>query len=66
MFLGNLLRTGYMLMKLFYFSDVHSGERLPEVELISLVEEQIPKYKLRADTLTSFTGVCWLNLIIFC
>jgi len=37
-------------------TDVCSGEELPEVEIISLVQEQIPKYKLRADTLTSFTG----------
>ncbi|XP_014281147.1 trafficking kinesin-binding protein 1 isoform X2 [Halyomorpha halys] len=37
-------------------TDVCSGEELPEVEIISLLEEQIPKYKLRADTLTSFSG----------
>ncbi|KAJ8937126.1 hypothetical protein NQ318_000621 [Aromia moschata] len=33
-----------------------SGETLPEVEIISLLEEQIPKYKLRADTLTQYGG----------
>ncbi|XP_045474165.1 trafficking kinesin-binding protein milt isoform X2 [Harmonia axyridis] len=33
-----------------------SREALPEVEIISLLEEQIPKYKLRADTLTKFGG----------
>nr|XP_022917392.1 trafficking kinesin-binding protein milt isoform X1 [Onthophagus taurus] len=33
-----------------------SGESLPEVEIISLLEEQIPRYKLRADTLTKFGG----------
>ncbi|RZC36501.1 trafficking kinesin-binding protein milt, partial [Asbolus verrucosus] len=33
-----------------------SGESLPEVEIISLLEEQIPKYKLRADTITKFGG----------
>ncbi|GLG97606.1 Trafficking kinesin-binding protein [Gryllus bimaculatus] len=32
------------------------GEELPEVEIISLLEEQIPRYRLRADTLTQFTG----------
>ncbi|KAF7264874.1 hypothetical protein GWI33_022010, partial [Rhynchophorus ferrugineus] len=31
-----------------------SGESLPEVEIISLLEEQIPRYRLRADTLTKF------------
>ncbi|XP_076266762.1 trafficking kinesin-binding protein milt isoform X2 [Rhynchophorus ferrugineus] len=33
-----------------------SGESLPEVEIISLLEEQIPRYRLRADTLTKFGG----------
>ncbi|PNF24889.1 hypothetical protein B7P43_G10164 [Cryptotermes secundus] len=37
-------------------SDVCSGGELPEVEIISLLEEQIPRYRLRADTLTQFTG----------
>jgi len=27
-----------------------------EVEIVSLLEEQIPRYKLRADTLTQFSG----------
>jgi hypothetical protein len=36
---------------------VCSGGELPEVEIISLLEEQIPRYRLRADTLTQFTGV---------
>jgi hypothetical protein len=35
---------------------VCSGGELPEVEIISLLEEQIPRYRLRADTLTQFTG----------
>ncbi|XP_063921916.1 trafficking kinesin-binding protein milt isoform X2 [Zophobas morio] len=37
-------------------NELCSGESLPEVEIISLLEEQIPKYKLRADTLTKFGG----------
>ncbi|XP_065213636.1 trafficking kinesin-binding protein milt isoform X2 [Planococcus citri] len=37
-------------------TDVCSGGELPEVEIVSLLEEQIPKYKLRADTLTEFSG----------
>ncbi|XP_022704151.1 uncharacterized protein LOC111269066 isoform X3 [Varroa jacobsoni] len=28
-----------------------------EVELVSLIEEQIPRYKLRADTITNFAGL---------
>ena len=38
------------------FIDLCSSEHLPEVEIFSLLEEQIPKYKLRADTLTQFAG----------
>ncbi|XP_049823979.1 trafficking kinesin-binding protein milt isoform X3 [Aethina tumida] len=37
-------------------TELCSGETLPEVEIISLLEEQIPRYKLRADTLTTFGG----------
>lgn len=31
------------------------SDQLPEVELISLVGETLPRYKLRADTITDFT-----------
>ncbi|XP_076665921.1 trafficking kinesin-binding protein milt isoform X2 [Andrena cerasifolii] len=37
-------------------TEVCSGGELPEVEIISLLEEQIPRYRLRADTLTEFQG----------
>ncbi|XP_046681204.1 uncharacterized protein LOC124367985 [Homalodisca vitripennis] len=37
-------------------TEVCCGEELPEVEIISLLQEQIPRYRLRADTLTQFTG----------
>lgn len=43
-------------MRVFFFAEVCSGESIPEVEIISLLEEQIPKYRLRADTLTKFGG----------
>lgn len=39
-----------------FLTDLCSAEHLPEVEIISLLEEQIPKYKLRADALTEFIG----------
>lgn len=39
-----------------FFLEICSNDELPEVELISLLEETIPQYKLRADTLTQFTG----------
>ncbi|CAE1290461.1 TRAK1 [Acanthosepion pharaonis] len=37
-------------------TDVCNRADLPEVEILSLLEEQIPKYKLRADTITDFRG----------
>ncbi|KAJ8910817.1 hypothetical protein NQ315_003691 [Exocentrus adspersus] len=39
---------------IYVISKLCSGESLPEVEIISLLEEQIPRYRLRADTLTKF------------
>ena len=33
-----------------------SSEVVPEVEIVSLLQEHIPKYKLRADYLTQYTG----------
>ncbi|XP_071546512.1 trafficking kinesin-binding protein 1 isoform X2 [Panulirus ornatus] len=37
-------------------TDVCTGDNVAEVELISLVQEQIPRYILRADTVTEFSG----------
>ncbi|KAK2723937.1 hypothetical protein QYM36_002322 [Artemia franciscana] len=37
-------------------TDIRTESHIPEVELISLLEEQLPQYKLRADTLTDFAG----------
>lgn len=37
-------------------TDVCCGGDIPEVEIVSLLEEQLPQYKLRADTLTEFIG----------
>ncbi|XP_064598413.1 trafficking kinesin-binding protein 1-like isoform X3 [Liolophura sinensis] len=37
-------------------TDVCNSANLPEVEILSLIEEQIPKYRLRADTITDFQG----------
>lgn len=37
-------------------TDVCNLGNLPEVEILSLIEEQIPKYRLRADTITNFCG----------
>lgn len=54
--------SGINLIYLFFFYfllsfvDLCSSEQLPEVEIFSLLEEQIPKYKIRADSMTSFVG----------
>uniref|UniRef100_T1JHE0 HAP1 N-terminal domain-containing protein n=1 Tax=Strigamia maritima TaxID=126957 RepID=T1JHE0_STRMM len=37
-------------------TDICNYKDQPEVEIISLIEEHIPRYKLRADTLTTFSG----------
>ncbi|KFB46169.1 hypothetical protein ZHAS_00014170 [Anopheles sinensis] len=37
-------------------TELCSAEDLPEVEIFSLLEEQIPRYKIRADTTTTFGG----------
>uniref|UniRef100_A0A034V4P0 Trafficking kinesin-binding protein milt n=1 Tax=Bactrocera dorsalis TaxID=27457 RepID=A0A034V4P0_BACDO len=37
-------------------TDLCSSENIPEVEIFSLLEEQIPKYKVRSDFLTDFSG----------
>lgn len=37
-------------------TDLSSGSSGAEVELVSLIEEQLPRYRLRADTLTEFGG----------
>ncbi|XP_068150574.1 trafficking kinesin-binding protein milt isoform X2 [Drosophila tropicalis] len=37
-------------------TDLCSNENIPEVEIFSLLEEQIPKYKVRSDFLTDFSG----------
>jgi HAP1 N-terminal conserved region len=34
----------------------HEDGSLPEIDLVSLLEERLPRYTLRADTLTDFSG----------
>ena len=42
----------------------NNSEIVDEVELLTLVEEQIPKYKLRYDTITQFSGNNQLSGIV--
>lgn len=37
-------------------TDLHSSPTVPEVEVISLLGEELPRYRLRADYLTEFGG----------
>lgn len=46
---------------LFLLSDVCNSTNLPEVEIISLLEEQLPHYKLRADTIYGYDHDDWLH-----
>ncbi|NXK02827.1 TRAK2 protein, partial [Herpetotheres cachinnans] len=41
--------------------DVCSSEDLPEVELVSMLEEQLPDYKLRVDTLYLYENQDWIQ-----
>lgn len=40
-------------------TDVCSNEDLPEVELVSLLEEQLPQYRLRVDSLFLYENQDW-------
>lgn len=42
-------------------SDGCSSEDLPEVELVSLLEEQLPDYKLRVDSLYLYENPDWIQ-----
>ncbi|NXN16018.1 TRAK2 protein, partial [Indicator maculatus] len=43
------------------FSDVCSSEDVPEVELVSMLEEQLPDYKLRVDSLYLYKNQDWIQ-----
>ncbi|XP_005995456.1 trafficking kinesin-binding protein 2 isoform X2 [Latimeria chalumnae] len=42
-------------------TDVCSSEDLPEVELVSLLEDQLPQYRLRADSLYLYENQDWIQ-----
>lgn len=42
-------------------ADVCNSTDLPELEIISLLEEQLPVYKLRADTIFGYEQDDWLH-----
>lgn len=39
-----------------FILDLCTSDQIDEVEIFSLLEEQLPRYKLRADSLTKFGG----------
>ena len=45
----------------FFSADVCNNTDLPELEIISLLEEQLPVYKLRADTIFGYDQDDWLH-----
>ncbi|NXC18883.1 TRAK2 protein, partial [Corythaeola cristata] len=46
---------------IYSLSDVRSSEDLPEVELVSMLEEQLPDYKLRVDSLYLYENQDWIQ-----
>ncbi|NXD95765.1 TRAK2 protein, partial [Chaetorhynchus papuensis] len=46
---------------IYSLSDGCSSEDLPEVELVSMLEEQLPDYKLRADSLYLYENPGWIQ-----
>lgn len=38
------------------FTDVCTSDQLPEIELVSILTESLPSYKLRANTITDFSS----------
>ncbi|NXJ89414.1 TRAK2 protein, partial [Corythaixoides concolor] len=46
---------------IYSLSDVCSSEDLPEVELVSMLEEQLPDYKLRVDSLYLYENQDWIQ-----
>ncbi|NXJ66285.1 TRAK2 protein, partial [Rostratula benghalensis] len=46
---------------IYTLSDVCSTEDLPEVELVSMLEEQLPDYKLRVDSLYLYENQDWIQ-----
>ena len=45
-----------MLFSIIDICQAHGDNGLPEVDLVSLIEEKLPRYTLRADSLTDFSG----------
>lgn len=50
-----------MNMRFLPCADVCNSTDLPELEIISLLEEQLPVYKLRADTVYGYEQDDWLH-----
>ncbi|NXW75562.1 TRAK2 protein, partial [Hirundo rustica] len=49
------------LLLAFTLSDGCSNEDIPEVELVSMLEEQLPDYKLRVDSLYLYENPDWIQ-----
>lgn len=51
-----VIKYCFINLLLFLSTEVCNSEEVPEVEIVSLLQEHIPKYRLRADSLTQFGG----------
>uniref|UniRef100_A0A8C6KVF2 Trafficking kinesin protein 1 n=1 Tax=Nothobranchius furzeri TaxID=105023 RepID=A0A8C6KVF2_NOTFU len=55
------IRAEYLRTLLSLSADVCNGTDLPELEIISILEEQLPVYKLRADSIFGYEQDDWLH-----
>ncbi|RNA00672.1 Trafficking kinesin-binding [Brachionus plicatilis] len=46
-------------------TDICSSDNIAEVDVISLLDEKLPKYKLRADTIFSHSNCDWIKAPLY-
>lgn len=52
----------YLFLYIILFStDVYHSQEVPEVELVNLLEDQLPQYKLRVDSLYLYDHQDWIQ-----
>lgn len=53
------------LSMLNFLLDICSSNNLAEVDVISLLDEKLPQYKLRADTIFSHSNSDWIRAPLY-
>ena len=54
-----------MFILLLFCTDICTSENLPEVEVFSLLDEKLPAYKLRADSIFSHSNCDWIKAPLY-